>query len=155
MQENDIVSEAWDSFLCLMKGTWWRCYTFKYGCCMCCKLHHLHHSFTVDPVNEESVHFPAWQPNTCSKKKEEKNGRLESEPVQRCLKAPGSWLLRGERTGSRYSSYIYLWALLKSKYPNGPQEPWMRPFWKLTEWAIHKLLPCINMGHIWIPIWKP
>lgn len=31
----------------------------------------------------------------------------------------------------------------------------MRSFWNGTEWAIHKLLPCINMEHILNPIWKP
>ena len=56
-----------------------------------------------------------------------------------------------ERRRCKYSSYIYLWALLKSRQPSGPQRLWMRSFWKGTEWAIHKVLPCINTGRIFKP----
>lgn len=57
-------------------------------------------------------------------------------------------LARERRREHKYSSHIYLWALLKSRQPEGPRRRWMRSFWSDTEWAIHKLLPCINTGRI-------
>lgn len=110
-------------------------------------------------ISHISVHFPAWQlpekstedQNSCWKKccdwwkrSTHQNKSLGGSDGPEC-----------ERRRSKYSSYIYLWALLKSRWPDGPQQQWMRSFWEGTEWAIHKLLPCTNTGHTLNPICKP